>query len=516
MRVRRDRWGVPHIEAGSARRPLVRRGLLPRPGPALAARLLPPRRLRPGLRDGGRGGAADRPADADAGDPPHRRARGGDARPRAARRCSSASARGSTRPPRAPGRCPSRCSCCASSWSPGARSTSSASASCSPSASRPTGSRSCCAPTWRARSAPSWRRKLDPGYPADNPVVTQEAWSGDGLALAEQIDAVRRSIGLAAEASGSNNWAVSGELSATGSPLIAGDPHLPPSMPGIWYQVGLTLGDRFVRGASLPGMPGVYMGQNNDVCWTFTNVMADVQDLFIERVEGDRYLFEDEWRPLGDRRARRSRSRAATRPRCSTVRITHHGPIVNEALGADEAEPLALRWLTLDQPTAFTGHVRAATRSSRGRSWSPALEGHTLARLEPDLGRPPRLDRLQADRPPAAAQGRLPRPAEAGLDRRVRVGGDDPLRGTAGGGRSRERLPRHRQQPDRRRRVPAPHHQRVARRLPRRADRAAARAPATSTTSTSFEAMQSDDLSIPGLEAARRLGRLHAARASAS
>ena len=79
---------------------------------------------------------------------------------------------------------------------------------------------------------------------------------GDGLALVEQIDAVRRSMGLAAEASGSNNWAVSRRaLSATGSPLIAGDPHLPPSMPGIWYQVGLTLGGRFVRGASLPGCP---------------------------------------------------------------------------------------------------------------------------------------------------------------------------------------------------------------------------------------------------------------------
>ena len=37
------------------------------------------------------------------------------------------------------------------------------------------------------------------------------------------------------------------------------------------------------------------------------------------------------------------------------MRITHHGPIVNEALGADEAEPLALRWLTLDEPTAFAG-----------------------------------------------------------------------------------------------------------------------------------------------------------------
>ena len=78
-------------------------------------------------------------------------------------------------------------------------------------------------------------------------------WSGDGLALAEQIAKVRDTIGLAVEATGSNNWAVSGERSATGGPLIAGDPHLPPSMPGITYQVGLYLGDRFCRGASLPG-----------------------------------------------------------------------------------------------------------------------------------------------------------------------------------------------------------------------------------------------------------------------
>ena len=63
--------------------------------------------------------------------------------------------------------------------------------------------------------------KLDPSYPVGNPIATQEPWSGDGIALVEQIDAVRRTMGLATEASGSNNWAVSGRLSATGSPLIA-------------------------------------------------------------------------------------------------------------------------------------------------------------------------------------------------------------------------------------------------------------------------------------------------------
>ena len=70
----------------------------------------------------------------------------------------------------------------------------------------------------------------------------------------------------------------------TGSPLVAGDPHLPPSMPGIWFEIELRHGGRFVRGASLPGMPGIYMGQANDVAWTITHVMGDCQDLFIERI----------------------------------------------------------------------------------------------------------------------------------------------------------------------------------------------------------------------------------------
>jgi penicillin amidase len=267
---------------------------------------------------------------------------------------------------------------------------------------------------------PELTARLDPAYPADNPVVTQEAWQGDGLAIVEQIDAVRRSMGLAAEASGSNNWAISGDLSATGGPLIAGDPHLPPSMPGIWYQVGLRHGERFVRGASMPGMPGVYMGQNNDVCWTFTNVMADVQDLFVERIEGDAYLYEDEWRPLETVREEIA-VKGRAEPVVLDVRVTHHGPIVNAALGADEAEPLALSWLALGEPTAFAGMFELLEIES-----GPDLVAK-LARLEPDLGRPPGLDRLQADRPPAAPPRRLPRPAEAGLDRRVRVGGDRSL-----------------------------------------------------------------------------------------
>ncbi len=199
--------------------------------------------------------------------------------------------------------------------------------------------------------------RLDPGYPKGNPVILTpgEAWSGDGLGLAEQIAKVRDAIGLAVEATGSNNWAVSGERSATGGPLLAGDPHLPPSMPGITYQVGLYLGERFCRGASLPGLPGLMMGQTNDVTWSFTNVLADVMDLFIERVDGATYEFEGEMRPL-EMIDEEIAVKGRTNPERLVVRETHHGPIVNEALGADDAEPLALRFSALD----FPGITRAS------------------------------------------------------------------------------------------------------------------------------------------------------------
>jgi penicillin amidase len=192
--------------------------------------------------------------------------------------------------------------------------------------------------------------RLDPGYPAGNPEVLRpgEAYEGAALALVEQIDKVREQLGLAVEATGSNNWAVSAAKSATGGPLIAGDPHLPPSMPGITYQLGLYVADRFCRGGTLPGIPGITFGQSNDVTWTFTNVMADVMDLFIERIDGDTYEFEGEQRPLEMHEEEiEVKGREPVR---LVVRETHHGPIVNAALRADEAEPLALCWSALRFP----------------------------------------------------------------------------------------------------------------------------------------------------------------------
>jgi penicillin amidase len=207
--------------------------------------------------------------------------------------------------------------------------------------------------------------KLDPTYPKGNPVALTpgEGFDGDGLGLAEQIGRVREQIGFAGAASGSNNWAVSAKRSATGGALIAGDPHLPSGMPGLWYEVALECDGRIARGASIPGISGLFMGQNNDVAWTFTNVLADVEDLFVERIDGETYEFRDQRRPLElieELITVRGRDQAVRHE----VRVTHHGPIVNDPLGADDAQPLALRWAALDHPFVSRANLSALEPAS--------------------------------------------------------------------------------------------------------------------------------------------------------
>ncbi|CAN5451171.1 penicillin acylase family protein [soil metagenome] len=87
---------------------------------------------------------------------------------------------------------------------------------------------------------------------------------------------------------GSNNWTVSGAHTASGKPLLSNDMHLALSVPGIWYETSLYApmpsGEPFhVAGVSLPGTPFVIVGHNDHVAWGFTNLGADVQDIFVER-----------------------------------------------------------------------------------------------------------------------------------------------------------------------------------------------------------------------------------------
>ena len=311
--------------------------------------------------------------------------------------------------------------------------------------------------------------RLEPAYPEGNPLVVGGQWSGEGLALAEQLGRVREALGLGLQAAASNNWAVSGERSATGRPLLASDPHITTSIPDVWYQIELSAPGYELWGGSMPTFPGIVIGQTPNLAWGFTNAMADVQDLFVERIVDGQYEFEGSLRPLTSHREE-IRVRGRREPHVLEVQETHHGPIVTGPIGAEGDEPLAL---ALDGTARALLHLARHRRGRDGdrRGGGGALRGLLGPGDEHGLGRHRREHRLQARGQAAAAARGLSRPPQAGLDRGARVGRLRALRRAARGREPAGRDDRDRQQRRRAGRLPPPHHERVPRRLPGGQDR---------------------------------------------
>ncbi|WP_211256626.1 penicillin acylase family protein [Actinoalloteichus caeruleus] len=153
---------------------------------------------------------------------------------------------------------------------------------------------------------------------------------------------------LAADApgtAGSNGWLVTSEHTATGSALLAGDPHRYAEDPGMYQQIGLACPDYDVVGFAVPGVPGIpHFGHTGGVAWAITNAMADCQDLYAERLRrrgsGVEALGPRGWRPAP---AHREALRVAGGPdEFVEVVETARGPVV--VGGPDEPVALSLRY----------------------------------------------------------------------------------------------------------------------------------------------------------------------------
>jgi penicillin amidase len=156
-------------------------------------------------------------------------------------------------------------------------------------------------------------------------------------------------LGGAGQGLGSNCWALSGARTATGKPLLAGDPHLPVRNPSIWYEVALDAGDLHLIGFSIPGVPGVVIGHNDRIAWSFTYAYADTQDLFVERQDPtDLRRFEFEGRMENATFLREVIAvKGRADPVVLDVVVTRHGPILTPVLKEQKAQ-LALRWAALE------------------------------------------------------------------------------------------------------------------------------------------------------------------------
>ncbi|HEY7291199.1 MAG TPA: penicillin acylase family protein [Vicinamibacterales bacterium] len=163
-----------------------------------------------------------------------------------------------------------------------------------------------------------------------------------------------------AEALGSNNWVVDGTLTASGKPMLANDPHLSAKTPSTWYLAHVVGGDFDVIGATLPGTPAVAIGRNRFIAWGETNVAADVEDLFRERLDptGRFAQFRDAQEPVEI--VPETIIVKGGSPVRVDVRITRHGPIISDAINAMNAaskktpqpaplDPIAFRWTALDK-----------------------------------------------------------------------------------------------------------------------------------------------------------------------
>jgi penicillin amidase len=153
---------------------------------------------------------------------------------------------------------------------------------------------------------------------------------------------------LAREAAdrGSNNWVIGPSRTATGGAIFAGDPHLGLRVPVIWHRQRLEGGGLAVTGITLPGAPGVIMGSNGDVAWSFTNVEPDAADLVrveVADAETTSYLGPRGPEPF---RVRREAIRVkGGRTETLVVRETRWGPIVGPSV---RGGLLALQWVALD------------------------------------------------------------------------------------------------------------------------------------------------------------------------
>jgi penicillin amidase len=172
-------------------------------------------------------------------------------------------------------------------------------------------------------------------------------------------------------APGSNNWVIAGSHTASGKPLLSNDMHLALTEPNIWFMADLKAPGYHVAGVTLPGMPYVIAGHNEHVAWGFTALYADVQDLYIEKLDGRGHYErgDEKWYPLAtDHEIIKVRGGKDV---VLDVHLTAHGPLLNPIL-PKETRPIALKW-TLYDPSLNSLPLYQLNVASNWTEFSAAL-----------------------------------------------------------------------------------------------------------------------------------------------
>ena len=167
---------------------------------------------------------------------------------------------------------------------------------------------------------------------------------------------------------GSNNWAVSGKKTQSGSPILCNDPHLGTNLPAIWYEMQIQTPNFNVYGVSFPGAPYIIIGFNDSCAWGVTNAERDVRDYYTIRFKDDtrqEYFFNKEWK-TADQRIDTIKIRGQE-PFYDTVAYTVFGPVMYDPgfsgfSDVPSTRSYAVHWKANDPSNelATFGHLRSA------------------------------------------------------------------------------------------------------------------------------------------------------------
>lgn len=198
-----------------------------------------------------------------------------------------------------------------------------------------------------------------------------DAWTG----VTDLGDIVR-----SATWEGSNNWAVSGDRTATGRPVLAGDPHRAHAVPSLRYLVHLTAPGFDAIGAGEPAVPGICMGHNGEAAFSITIFGADQEDVYVYETkpgDPDHYLYEGEWVPM--RIVEEVVPVKGEADQSVQLRFTRHGPVIFAEPSRNRAFALRSVWFSPGSAAylASLSTMRARTlpdyRKAAARWGAPSL-----------------------------------------------------------------------------------------------------------------------------------------------
>jgi penicillin amidase len=210
------------------------------------------------------------------------------------------------------------------------------------------------------------------GKPASSAIAApSEVTSGLAEAATSVLASVSRlPAGQVHQYPDSNAWAANGPEVSGGGAMLAGDPHLPQTLPSVWYQIALGSPDLAVSGVSLPGVPGIVIGRNAHIAWSLTDVQNQSTLFYAEKTSKshpDQYYWRGRWRPM--RQAHYTIKVRGAAPAHLTVDITVHGPIMTEA-----GQTLAVDWMG-NIPSPDIAVMREISKASNFAQFRAALAG---------------------------------------------------------------------------------------------------------------------------------------------